>query len=430
MKSVTDYQEVLDAIAAGHNVFVTGSAGSGKTHLISETFAKSTKKSVALTATTGIAALNLGGETIHRFLKIGISCRPFEIGKAIGTWDKISTSSAPWDKASWNLIQSIDAIIIDEVSMLRRDQFELIEAVLSSIRDNTLPFGGVQIILVGDFFQLPPVVSDHDLSRYSDLSEPFCFQSDIWRQANFQSFNLSNNYRQGEGDFLQALEKIRIGSVDDDTNKMFLDRLDAKLNTHLQPVKLFPHKVSVRDENLKCLKQLPGDKILSTAEYFGKKYHVDILKKECPAADKLFFCIDAQVMMLTNDPEGRWVNGTMGTIESINPIKIRLSNNNVVGVDLHTWERVEHTVKNGRVETKQVASVRQFPFKLAYASTIHKSQGLTLDFVDIDLSKCFTYGQAYVALSRARQLGGLTLRGWNKKSVLTNPDVLKFYQVR
>ena len=431
MENVTDYSKVTDAIKSGENVFITGSAGSGKTYLASN-FAKTYGSRVALTATTGIAALNLGGETVHRFLGIGIATRQFQASKIVNKWLAISKSSRPWDKARWSLIQNIDTIIIDEISMLRKDQFELIDTVLSRVRDCPMPFGGIQMVLVGDFFQLPPVVTTFDLNKYSDLNKPYCFQSDVWHYAKFKSFNLKLNYRQSENKFLSALEEIRFGGVSDNVNKLLDKRVNVKLATKLQPVKLFPHKVAVSDENMKCLRQLPDDKILSTAEFTGTKYNKDILRKECQADEELYFCKDAQVMMLTNDVESRWVNGTMGVVESIDPVSIKLSNGSTMEVVEHTWERVEHKVKvkaNGtKVETTVVATMKQFPFKLAYATTIHKSQGLTLDYVDIDLSKCFTHGQSYVALSRCKTLKGLKLRGWQKSSISAHPAVLKFYK--
>lgn len=428
MKHVSDEQEILDAIHAGCNVFVTGSAGSGKTFLASA-YAKKARDTI-LTATTGVAALNLGGETIHRVLGIGTASRDFEAGKIIGKWNKIKKSSAPWDKAKWDLIQSIDTIIIDEVSMLRRDQFELIDIVLSSVKDNPLPFGGVQMILVGDFFQLPPVVTHYELNKYSDLVSPYCFQSQLWGQAGFQSFNLDTNYRQGEGEFLDALEKIRVGIVDDSIKEMMESRINANLGIGMEPVKLFSKKDTVNQENISCLKKLPGDKILSTADFDGKEYDIKILEKECPAESELFYGEGAQVMMLTNEPSGKWVNGTMGIIKNADPVRIKLSTGETVSLKTHKWERVVHKVMpNGTVSTATVATMEQFPFKLAYATTIHKSQGLTLDYIDIDLQNCFAPGQAYVALSRARTLEGLRLRGWDPKSVKVDEKVKRFYGV-
>lgn len=426
MKHTNNPDDVLNAIDSGYNVFLTGSAGSGKTYLASQ-FANNTKLNVAVTATTGVAALNLGGETIHRFLGLGIASRPFEAGKIIGKWASVKKSSKKWDVEKWKVMEELDAIIVDEVSMLRRDQFELIDIVLSSIKENNLPFGGVQMILVGDFLQLPPVVSETDRRKYSDLVEPYCFQSDMWKHGAFQSFNLTTNYRQGEGEFLNALEEIRIGSLTEDTVSLLDSRVQANLQIPVSPVKMLTHKVDVARENLECLKKLPGDKFCSEAEFEGKEYDVNVLRKECPADEKLYFCKGAQVMMLTNDTQDRWVNGSMGIIESVNPVKVKLVTGRTIEVPLHKWEKVVHVVKKDKVEAKKVASMEQYPFKLAYATTIHKSQGLTLDYIDVDLSRCFATGQAYVALSRGRTIEGITIRDWNPKNIKTDSKVLNFY---
>lgn len=429
MKHVSDDHEIVQALNSGQNVFITGSAGSGKTYLANQ-FAKTSKKGVVLTATTGVAALNVGGETIHRFLGLGIATREFQAGKIIGKWNKIKKSTKPWDKAKWQLMQDLDTIIIDEASMLRRDQFELIDIVLSSVLDNPLAFGGIQMVLVGDFFQLPPVITSYEVNKYPDLIRPFCFQSQLWQQASFCAFNLTSNYRQVEGEFLEALEQLRIGIVSDEAHQLMSSRVDADLRIPMEPVKLFSLKDNVQKENIECLKQLPGDKILSTAEFEGKDYDVKVLEKECPAETNLYFGKDAQIMMLTNDPKDRWVNGTMGIIKETSPVKVKLSTGYTVDLVPFTWERVVHeSMPNGTISTQTIATMTQYPFKLAYATTIHKSQGLTLDYIDIDLSQCFAPGQAYVALSRAKTLEGLTLRGWRKDCIKTDPRVKKFYGV-
>jgi len=426
MHHTENQDDVLTALKGKSNIFLTGSAGSGKTYITNK-FATTTSKNVALTATTGIAALNIGGETIHRFLGIGISTRPEDAGKIIGGWNKIKKSRTPWDVQRWRVMNTIDTIIIDEVSMLRRDQFELIDAVLSNIKENSLPFGGVQMVLVGDFLQLPPVVTDEDFNRYRDLKNPYCFQSDLWKQSGFESYNLTSNYRQGEGDFLKSLELIRKGQLTPEVEQMLEARLNITLNTTIEPVKLFAHKYKVETENLSKLDSLPEEKQTSKAILNGKTYDIEILKKDCPAEEYLHYCKGAQVMMITNHPQDHWVNGTMGVIETLEPLTIKLCNGRTVEVPKHSWERTVHKAVGDKVVTSVVAELVQYPFKLAYATTIHKSQGLTLDFVDIDLSNCFSAGQAYVALSRARTLEGLRLRGWNKTSVAADPKVLKFY---
>lgn len=427
MKNISDSDDLLPVLKSRQNMLITGSAGTGKT-TIATSFSELLPYSI-LSATTGIAALNLGGETIHRFAGIGVDARMEYLGKIMGKWEKIKKSKSPWDVAKWQLMKSFQTLIIDEISMLRRDQFELIDAVLSYVKDIPVAFGGVQLVLVGDFFQLPPVVTSSDSFAYKDLKDPFCFQSDIWNHGNFESFNLTTNYRQGEGAFLSALEKIRVGEITPEIEDMLNSRVGIDLKVPMEPVKLFSHKIDVNKENIECLKKLPGEKYLSTAEMEGKEYDRKVLSAECPAETDLYFCKGAQVMMITNDPSGRWTNGTFGIIRSCDPLTIQLSNNLTIGISLHEWERqVPYLDKlSGEIKSQKVATLRQYPCRLAYSTTIHRSQGLTLDYVDVDLSNCFTHGQFYTALSRVKTLEGLKLRGWNKNSLKVDDRVKKFY---
>lgn len=419
-------EETTNILNSGANVFITGKAGAGKTHLIKE-YAKKSNRNIALCATTGVAALNLRGETIHRFLKLRTMMRPEMAEKITRVWQKIKRSSKPWDRRTWNLMESLDAIVIDEASMLRRDQFELIDVVLSSIYDDPRPFGGIQILLCGDFYQLPPVATGYDLARFPDLRQPYCFQSYLWKQANFQSINLTTNYRQSEPNFLEALNKIRVGEVDEKTETLMKSCIDRDFESR-NPIKLFPLKMDVARENFECLKALNNEMYLSEAEYKGKDYDIEILKKECPAEDKLYYCKDAQVMMLTNDFEGRWVNGSMGIVKETNPIVIELYNGNKIKPAENTWERTEYKVGlNGKMEAHTIAEMNQLPFRLGWSSSLHKSQGLTLECVDLDLENTFACGMAYVALSRVKSLSDLRLRGWKREVVKADPKVKEFY---
>ena len=426
-----DQEGILDL--PRQNLLISGSAGSGKTY-VAKQLAQKIPYSV-LTATTGVAALNLGGETIHRALGLGITARPEEAGRIMGKWERIKQSKKPWDVAKWNLMERLQTLVIDETSMLRRDQFELIDAVLSYVKNNPLPFGGIQVVCCGDFAQLPPVVTQSDLNRYPDLKDPFCFQSDLWSQALVASYNLTSNFRQGEGDFLSALEEIRFGRVTTATEDMLNSRVGVKLNTAMEPVKLYSHKVDVSRENLETLKKLPaaqkGEVYCSECEIEGKKYDTDILLKECPAEKSLYFAVGCQVIMLTNHPKGYWVNGTLGIIRSCSPLTVEMSNGHTVLVDLHEWERCVPNVDKitGAIRSQVIGKLRQYPFLLGWATSIHRSQGLTLDYVEADLTKVFAPGQAYVALSRVKTLSGLKLVGWNKKSIFADERVEKFYGV-
>ena len=220
---------------------------------------------------------------------------------------------------------------------------------------------------------------------------------------------------------------IRIGNVDKEINDMMQDRMDVEFDSDIKPIKLFTHKTKVETENIDCLQQLPHQKYVSEARLTGRDFDIEILRKDCIADEKLYFCEGAQVMMITNDPEGLWVNGTMGIIKSVEPLTIELSNSSTVNVEYHEWKRTVHKVRRNKVYIETVATMRQYPFKLAYATTVHKSQGLTLDYVEMDLSNCFTHGQAYVALSRVRNIDGLKLIGWDPEVVTANKKVLEFY---
>lgn len=423
-----DREDAERILNMGSNLFVTGNAGAGKTYLIKE-FAKNSDKNVALCATTGIAALNLGGETIHRFMGIGIASRPEQADRIIGKWSKIKRSKKPWDKAKWSLMNSVDVIVIDEASMLRRDQFELIEAVLSGVKNNGLPFGGVQIILVGDFCQLPPVVTTQDRSRYPDLAEPYCFQSDMWNYCNFKSINLTTNYRQSDTAFLNVLDSIRRGEVTQEVDTMMSSCVGRSFNGDIKAIRLFPFKADVAKDNISCLKKLPAPKFLSEAKYTGKTMDAEMLGKDCQADDRLFFCEGAQVMMLTNHPKGAWVNGSMGIITGVNPVDIKLADGSVIRPDMFKWERTITKLVKDKWKQSVVATMTQYPFKLAWSSSIHRSQGLTLDYVDLDISNCFAAGQAYVALSRVKSVTGLSLRSWAPASIKADPKVLNLYKV-
>jgi ATP-dependent exoDNAse (exonuclease V) alpha subunit len=423
---MTTQQEALDALKNNGNYLLSGGAGVGKSYVIDK-FHNTTTKNVALTATTGVAALNISGETVNRFLSLGISSRPFDLPKLFGTWDKIRKSSMVWDKNRMAVMKKLDAIVIDEVSMLRRDQFELIDALLSHIRKDSRPFGGVQILAVGDLLQLGPVITDQDLKNYPDLKDPYCFQSDSWKFGAFETLNLTQNYRQSSGEFLNALNEIRLGQVSDITNDLLESRVGVKLETDLTPVKLYSLNRMVEQENLRKLEDLTDEKTHAKAIFTGKEFDVEQLKKDCPAEEMLSFCVGAQVMMLVNDVEGKFVNGTMGIIENVKPVKIRLSTGKTVEVEPYTWEKTKHEVKGNKVASKVVAEMVQYPFKLSWAVSIHKSQSITLDFVELDLGSIFAAGQAYTGLSRVRTLEGLKLLGYNRKSIKADPRVLKFY---
>ena len=433
----TDDRELIKhALRGGRNTFVTGSAGSGKTFLAAEFREEEEdleRLEVALTASTGVAAINIGGETIHRFSGIGHCNRTAEIDQVVAMWDQRSRSPKPWHRNKYEALMEADTIVIDEVSMIRRDQLELIDGVLRQTRGRlTSPFGGMQVVLVGDFFQLPPVVTGTESRAFQDLkTKPFCFQSHLWSDADIQGFELTTQFRQSETDFLSALEEIRIGRVSESVHDLFMSRVGAKLDTQLRPVKLYPRRKEVAAENLACVTALKGPFYRRRALFAGPKYEIEALKKEVTAHEVFQFKIGAQVMALVNDMDGAYVNGSMGIITAVSDegVFVEWADGSSCWVANNTWERTVWEKAGGRMEKRRTASMIQLPLTLAYATTIHKSQGLTLDLVDLDPTGCFTAGQVYVALSRVRTLTGLRLKRWDPSVISADKRVLQFYGV-
>lgn len=421
---------LIDTLDSGDNTFITGSAGTGKTYSIEHYRKDSSHKRIALTATTGVAALQLGGETIHRFSGIGIETDMSSLPKITNKLTAMSYSNKWWEQERWDLLQSIETIVVDEVSMLRRDQFELIDRVFRIVRSVDEPFGGIQMVFVGDFLQLPPVVTEEELLEYPHMSESYCFQSTIWKQAEINFFELTKHHRQKDIEFLKILECIRTGIVTSEVDDMMRSRLDAKLELNVSPLKLFPLRRSVQVENMKRLVGLPGEIKEYKAYFSGKEWEIQALKNEINAEEVLLLKNGAQIMCIVNDRHGEYVNGSMGIITNLgtDSITVELTNGEKVSIGRHVWQKKRYHMQGSGVAAEPVASMQQFPVKLAYASTIHKSQGMSLDAVEMDISNCFATGQAYVALSRVRSLEGLRLIGWHPKSVRADDTVLDFYR--
>jgi len=427
MRRLEDQETVIERLEAGGNVFLTGAGGTGKTYTIKR-WMEETNRRVAITATTGVAALNLGGETVHRRTGIGHTARPELAPGVVTQWRRRQFGG--WrERDRWGTLQGIDTIVIDEVSMLRRDQIELIDKVLRGVRDLDEPFGGVQLVCVGDFFQLPPVVTQMDASTYPDLVRPFCFQSKIW--DDFENLELTKNWRQSDDQFKRILNDLRRGKVTEEAREALNAAKDTRPDLNIEPMVLFPFRRDVAAENHTRLAALPGPYRESVAEMDGSPGWGEALKREAPADEVLLLKEGAQVMMLINDSEmGQYVNGSMGIIKSIEPgtVTVELANGNTVVVGKHTWEKNEQVLDGDELVTRRLAGLTQYPLKTAWASTIHKCQGLTLDAIETDLSGCFTHGQAYVALSRVKSLSGLVLRAWDAGTIRAAPEVVRFYE--
>jgi ATP-dependent DNA helicase PIF1 len=395
----------LEVLQSGENTFVTGGAGSGKSYLIQHFMRSLDRKSMPILASTGAAAVLLGGRTFHSFFGLGIM-----EGGPQETFHRIKDEAKILKR-----ISQVEGIIIDEISMIPSSAFEVAENLARHARQSALPWGGLRVIVVGDFAQLPPV------TRQGQKRE-WAFQSPIWEQSGFQVVELTKNQRTYDQEFLDVLQAVRQGKM----SSLAKDYLDHKIREHDEEdesTRLFPRRDQSESFNQKKLAQIPSEEVRIPSIYLGQERLVEALKKNSPVPGELVLKVGCRVLFVQNDPSKRWVNGTKGTVVDITPDKIT--------VEKDTWRHV--TVEKAQFslqdsEGRTVASVINFPLTLAYATTIHKSQGATLDEIWVDLSRLWEPGQAYVALSRLRTGQGLKLLGWNPRSIITDPAVTQFYQ--
>ncbi len=406
------------------HVLLTGKAGTGKSTLLSH-FRKSTRKNVAVLAPTGVAALNVQGQTIHSFFKFKPDVTP----------QRVKRLSAKRRKEYTRL----DTVVIDEASMLRADLFDCVERFLRlNGKDPALPFGGVQMILVGDLYQLPPVVVEEDQNIFrTRYSSEFFFDSVAFKQAPFERIELQRVYRQKDAVFIDILNAIRNNSLTDAQLDLLNRQCVQKLqNQRPLDVTLTTVNRVADDINQRNLDALPGAPFQSAARILGR-----LNRGQFPAPQMLRLKTGAQVMMLNNDARGRWVNGTMGAVtdfeffeEGKNLVEVLLEDGKRVDVFPFRWD-VFHQVfdqKSGTIEAEPLGSFTQFPLRLAWALTIHKSQGKTFDRIRLDLTQgTFAPGQLYVALSRCRSLEGITLaKPVEKRHAMVDERVVAFMNDR
>lgn len=387
------------------HLFITGRAGTGKSTLL-DYYRSITEKELVVLAPTGVAAVNIAGQTIHSFFGF----RPdITVEKAVKAAEKSKLS----------IYKNLDAIIIDEISMVRADLLDCIDQFLRiKGREPGLPFGGIQMIFIGDLYQIPPVVTGHDRLIFSGHYESeFFFDAWVYRQLEIEYVELEKIYRQSDQAFIDILNRIRNKTIMEDD----LSRLNGrviKTGTTLSEDTIYLTTTNdlAYKKNEAELEKLPGEPLVFYAEISG-----DIEQKSYPAEEELFLKNEAQVMLLNNDPAGRWINGSIGTVIDLEDdyVEVRLSDDTVVEVTPVVWNVYRFYWDN---EAKAVAadslgSFKQYPLKLAWAITIHKSQGKTFDSVVIDLGRgVFAAGQLYVALSRCRSLDGIYLKRKIKES--------------
>lgn len=398
-----DKAKTLKYLLAGRNAFLTGPAGSGKTYLLNEfidTLRRSGKK-VAVTASTGIAATHLNGTTIHSWSGIGIA-------DSLSSYALDAIVQKQYLHTRFN---STDVLIIDEISMFDASRLDAVDTVLRAVRNTDVPFGGIQVVLSGDFFQLPPITRGNIPVRYA-------FQAKVWeRMSDLVICYLDFVYRQSDDPLLSVLQEIRQGDVSETTVELLKDRLEAEMPDTLTPTRLYSHNIDVDAINLEELKKLTGEHRVFHMTSTGKKDSVKLLKKYCMAPEELSLKIGAAVMCIKNNPKAGYINGTLGTVVEFGyeSVVIQTADGKNVTVQPDNWA-IEQ-------DGKTLAQISQLPLRLAWAITVHKSQGMTLDEVEVDLSKSFAPGMGYVALSRVRTLNGLFLRGINQRALQVDPRV-------
>ncbi len=396
------------------NMFITGKAGTGKSYLL-KYFKKHTLKRVLYTAPTGIAALNIEGVTIH---------------SAFGWNNLIDGNEIELSINKIELLKNLDTLIIDEISMVRADFFNQIDLILKKANNNKLPFGGKQIILFGDLFQLPPVAKKEACEFLNDkYGGIFFFNSPAYNNGNFKFYELEEVFRQTDKNFKSILNKIRVGKFsDDDINSLNEHVVDEVPRRVVQIVPKKDEANKINNENLKKI---------SAKEY---EYHAKILVGEGKIEETDFPCdfdlklkVGALIMMITNDREHkRWVNGTLGIVSELSPNIVKVTINGTeyeISPVPFNKNKCEYDREEKKLKYIVEASVSQFPIILAYAITIHKSQGMTYQQIACNLDSCFASGQAYVALSRCANYDKLYLtRQVNPKSIITDNIVVNFYE--
>jgi len=426
MMSDADYEKLADAVLTpenlfhasaknGGNVFLTGAGGTGKSTQLREFIAECHRR-VSVTAPTGVAALNVGGMTIHRFCGM-------LIGPAAGQsnedyFAQLQRDPRPSIKAGFNRVRRCEVLVIDEISMLPGRQFEFVEFLFRRLRGRDVPFGGCQVIATGDFLQLPPVRKS-ETERYD-----WAFQSPAWAAAEFRTFVLERVRRQDDPGFVRALADFRVGRVWGDTARILQSRVRS--NPPSAMTRLFTHNVQVDKWNHFQLSDLPGDETVLEAEQTGPDHQREFLTKNLLTPQTLQLKPGALVMFTVNRaaPGGNdpiYVNGQLGTVLDVRPdgVLVKAKTGAEIYVERFTWRYDQ--------QDDDSATFSQFPLRLAWAMTIHKAQGLTLDSAFLDIRAAREPGQAYVAVSRVRSLAGLNFKEWFK-GVHVSPEAIEFYK--
>ncbi|MDD3232250.1 MAG: DEAD/DEAH box helicase [Clostridia bacterium] len=420
-----DQQKALNTMeTTNSNCFITGRAGTGKSFLI-KIFEKSTKKRILKTAPTGIAALNISGATLHSVFGFNnISNLPLE---------DINKESLKLKSEKKLVLQNFDTLIIDEISMVRVDILEKINKVLQVVNNSNLPFGGKQVILFGDLFQLPPITNKTEetylKNKYGGI---YFFFSTIYKNSKFIFIELTKNHRQKQDtSYFNILNNIREGIILDEDLTIINNRTNFDKNELRRVVKILPKKEEAEKVNKDELsKIIAKEYTFNTVVVDSKSKDQNVvIEKTFPITEKLKLKVGCLIMFVSNDLNKRWVNGTLGIVSFLSECVIKVKINNIeYEVHKETFTLQEAVLSNNKIFYQPIYAVEQYPIVLAYAITIHKSQGMTYQKIVCDINNCFATGQAYVALSRCASMDGLyLLNKVNTSDFSVDEDVKNFY---
>ena len=395
----------LDILKTGANVFLTGEPGAGKTYVINQyiSWLEAAGLHVAVTASTGIAATHIGGMTIHSWSGVGArdTINQYDL-------DQIMTREKVVKR-----MKKAQVLIIDEISMIDGTMLDMVDVITRTVRGRGDAFGALQVIFVGDFFQLPPVTKMGNMMRYG-------FESRAWENARPLVCYLSDQFRQEDEQLLALLTSIRRNQIEEEHYTLLNEQTDISYE-NIEPTRLYTHNADVDLVNNTKLAALPGKPKTFKMAGRGSKPLLEGLVKNCLSPDTLILKEDAMVMCTKNNFEAGYVNGTLAKIvdferETGLPI-IETTEGKRIVMNTTTWDMIE--------DGKVLAQIEQIPLRLAWAITVHKSQGMSLDAVEVDLSKAFVFGQGYVALSRVRTLAGLKVLGLSANALSVDPKIVR-----
>jgi hypothetical protein len=408
-----EMQQAIDIIQySTDHLYLTGKAGTGKTTLLRHIL-RTVKKNFVIAASTGVAAINAGGCTLHSLLSI-----PFGV---LAPDDVIKKNVSP---NKIKMLQMVDTIIIDEISMVRPDVLDYIDRKLRLILSNEQPFGGIQIVMIGDLFQLPPVVKKEELVVLQHYYRgSYFFHAEVWRKTEFKIVELNQVFRQSDSKFVNILNRTREYQLtDDDIEELECCRsIKSADDFENKAVHLCARKSTVQEIN---------NKLLGEATHtFTATLTNDFNPMSAPCDLELSLRLGARVMMTVNDPQKKYYNGSLGVVVGLSDdgMDVRLDSGLLAFVTRHTWTDIEYVECEGKIVKKEKGSCTQYPVTLAWAITIHKSQGLTFDNIVIHTKGMFAPGQMYVALSRCTSLSGISTDAFiSPKHIFADRELLMF----